>query len=112
MKFFRRYRGEGVAEGMVTMFAEPDYSMGEEKFSAWLGTMGVKRFDLQVDGLSGTVLLEGCNGRPGEAGEWYTLGTLSADGKIVLVDIAADFIRVNKSVHTSGTAVCMLTMSG
>ena len=112
MKYFRRYRGESTAAGMVTMFAEPDFSMGEEKFTAWLGTMGVKRFDLQVDTLTGTVLLEGCNGRPDVAGEWYTLGTLSGDGKIELVDIAADFIRVNKSIHTSGTVVCMLTMSG
>lgn len=111
-EFFRRYRGTAAASGMVTMHPEPDYSMGKESFTAWLATMGVKTFDLQVEGLDGVVSLEGCNGRPGEASEWYVLGSLSADGRVVAVDQSVDFVRVNKSTHTSGTVICMLTMEG
>jgi hypothetical protein len=112
VSYFRRYRGSAAAAGVVTMLAEPDYSGGADKFVAWLATMNVKRFDLQVEALAGSVSLEGCNGRPSVADEWFVLGTISADGRIVVVDQQVDFVRVNKTVHTSGTAVCMLTLGG
>lgn len=110
--YYRRYRGTSAAEGLVPMNPEPDYSMGKEGFTAWLATMGVKTFDLQVEGLDGVVSLDGCNGRPGEADEWYVLGSLDEDGRIVVVDQSVDFVRVNKSTHTSGTVICMLTLEG
>jgi hypothetical protein len=92
------------------MNPDPDYSMGKEEWSAWIAVMGVTRFSLQVTGLSGVVKLQGNNGNPAEAGEWYDLETLNADGEAVVAEEAVSFIRVNKSTHTSGTVTCVLTL--
>lgn len=105
-----RYRGTATTTGMVTMRPDPDYTRGKADWSAWMGVTPYRRFALQVDGLDGTVELQGNNGRPDVAGEWYTLDTITADGVVVVLEDPVDFIRVNCTVLTSGTPVCMLTM--
>ena len=110
MGYWRRFKGTAAASGVVAMNPDPDYSMGKEQWDAWIGVMGVRRISLQADGLDGAVLLEGNNGDPDTAGEWYTLDTLNADGAVIVADEAVSFVRVNKSVHTSGTVTCVLTL--
>lgn len=108
--FYRKYRGEAGATGVVPMSQDPDFSMGKNEITAWLGVSGVKHIALQVDGLDGAVELQGCNGRPEVAGEWYTIEELTADGRIIVNDDPVDFVRVNKTTHTSGTMTAMLTL--
>lgn len=110
MGIWKRYRGTRGASGVVAMNPDPDYSMGKEGWSKWIGVMGIERFSLQVDGLSGVVTLEGNNGNPEEAGEWYSLGTINSDGNLVVAEKAVSFLRVNKTTHTTGTVICILTL--
>ena len=108
--YFRRYRGEATATGVMPIVQYPDFSNGKDQINAYLGVMGVRQIALQIDGLDGTVELQGNNGNPNTAGEWYTIEELAADGRIIKLDDPVDFIRVNVTAITSGTTVAMLTL--
>lgn len=109
-KFFRRLRGTANAPGVVTLREEPDYSNGKYTYSGWIASMGVGHFALQVEGLNGTVELQGCNGRPEEATEWYTIEELAADGRIIVNEDLVNFVRVNATTINSGTMIAMLSL--
>lgn len=110
MDYFRRYRGEATATGVVTLAQHPDFSNGKDEITAYLGVMGVRHMALQVEGLDGTIELQGNNGNPNTAAEWYTVGELTADGRIVVNEDAINFVRVNVTAISSGTVIAMLTL--
>lgn len=110
MQVQETFRGSATATGVVPMVSEADYSGGKRAFTAWLGTDGYDRFTLVTSAGVGTTALEGCNGDPDVAAEWYSLGTITDDGELAVVDQAVRFIRVNVTAYTSGTLDPVLTV--
>ena len=104
------FRGVGTATGVVLMSPDPDYTRGKRSWSAWLGVTGYKYIALQVEDLDGAIELQGNNGDPETAGEWYTIEELTADGRIVVSDDPVNFIRINVTTLTSGTPLALLSL--
>jgi acyl CoA:acetate/3-ketoacid CoA transferase alpha subunit len=66
---------------------------------------------LTVDLGTATVALEGCNGDPTVAGDWFALETaISADG-VISTSKPAKFVRANVTAHTSGAVNVRLGMT-
>lgn len=104
------FRGTASATGVVTMTTDPDYTNGKRTFSAWLGVAGYEYISLQVEDLDGAIELQGNNGDPDTAGEWFTIEELTVDGRIVVSEDPINFIRVNATTVTSGTLTAILTV--
>lgn len=109
-KFFEKYRGTAEATGVVRMFPDPNFNTAHTGFGSWIGVMGVRHMALQVVDLDGAVELQGNNGDPNEAGEWYTIEELTEDGRIIVNDDPVNFIRVNVTTLTSGTPTLLLDL--
>lgn len=113
MDIQQRRTGTATATGVVSLLpTAPDYSRGEDVVT-WLPVGAYNYMALQVEGLDGEVALQGCNGPdPTVAGDWYDLGTVTADGVIHVADKAIDFVRVNVTTLTSGTPTVHLSLEG
>jgi hypothetical protein len=104
------FRGTATATGVVTMNPDQDFTRGKRSWSAWLGVTGYKHIALQVEGLDGAIELQGNNGDPEEASEWYTIAQLTTDGRTVVSDDPIAFVRVNVTTLTSGTPSVLLML--
>jgi len=120
MKIALRKQGTVSATGVVPLDpVAPDYSMGAERISAWLSAQAYDKITASTTdndpggtAYTGTVLVEGNNGNPTEADDWFTVGTLTDVAQVDVTDQAIQFVRLRSTVLTSGTATAFLVMEG
>lgn len=106
----QRRTGTATASGIVELAFDPDYSRGTDVVKAWLGVDAYDHISLQVRDLAGEIALEGNNGDPTDADDWYEIDSLTADGVTTISDFPVSFLRVNAKSITSGTAVVHLNL--
>lgn len=114
MEISTRSSGTATATGNVTMKMDPvGFFDGAGVVNVFTGGMWRKTATVRWSGSGspgGTVKLKGCVGDPSVTGNWYDLS--STTGGLMSVTGEHDFVRLNVSAYTSGTAHVQLSASG
>lgn len=106
----RRFTGSSTSTGSITLKQHPvGFFADEGNTSVYVADTPRTTWDIQIGGAA-TVSIQGNEGDPSVAGDWYDISTVSASG-VVKDDRHVTFTRVNVDAYTSGTIAVRLAAS-
>jgi hypothetical protein len=106
----RRFTGSSTSTGSVTLKQyDVGFSVDNGSTSVYVADTPLTTWDIQIGGAA-TVTIQGNEGNPDTAGDWYDISTVTASG-VVKDDRHTTFTRVKVDSYTSGSVNVRLAAS-
>ena len=106
----RKFTGSSTSTGTIALKLENIGFYSDDGTAAvYVADTPLTTWDIQIGGAA-TVSIQGNEGDPDAAGDWYDISTVSASG-VVKDDRHTTFTRVKVDSYTSGTVAVRLAAS-
>lgn len=106
----RRFTGNRSSTGSVVLTQHPvGFYTDAGSTSVYVADTPLTTWDIQISGAA-TVTIQGNEGDPDTAGDWYDISTVTASG-VVKDDRHTTFTRVQVDAYTSGSINVRLAAS-